>query len=165
MNTTTTKNTKRNQWLATATRFPNNHEGMLLSRCERLWHTRGLAFVGAGQIRIRDRYYKGRFSSRLFRAAVEILTRRESRIHSLVEDAAGLPNQVLLHCGHCIAANDGWAPIDSPFLPDYDPEDGPDAELTGCCMGCWARVELYRDARSLAWRATIHRPHQDSYLR
>ena len=160
MNTTTPK-----KWRPYATRFPNNHEGMLLRRCEGLWHVRDLAFVGAGQIRIRDRYYKGRFSSRLFRAAVEVLTRRESRIHSLVEDAAGRPTDILLHCGHCIAANDGWAPIDSPFLPDYDPADFAAADHTGVCMGCWAKVELYRDARSLTWRATIHRPHQDSYLR
>lgn len=154
MNTTT----KKKKTAPTDSRYPHNREGSLLRRCEDLARRGGLSFADEGKIRIKRRYYKGRFSSRLFRAAVEILTRRTSRLFSITEDRRGRPVEVLLYCPHCINRSAYWAPTDSRFSRERWREEHEIADQAGCCTGCWAPVELYRDRVTFAWRAAIGQP-------
>jgi len=113
-----------------------------------------LRLIGGGTIQIRRRYYKGRFSSRLFRAAVEILTRRRSNLRSIAETPDGVPCDVVLDCPNCRreAEENQWFLERSLMSVQSCPGDEADAE--GECTGCGARVALHRDSAG-AWRANI----------
>ena len=150
---TTTKRTRRERLPDPL--FPDSKEGNLMRQCERLANQGRLRFDGYGGIYLRRQYYKGRFGSRLFRAAVEILTRRQSCIISMRETRGGKPVDVVLRCPNCFRKRAFGRRDDPPrfCLEEWHPRFS-SAIAVGSCSDCRAIVELHREA-DLTWRAKI----------
>jgi hypothetical protein len=131
--------TKTRTMKASDLAFPDTAEGRLMRRCDTYARRGILHFAAPGEIQIRGRHYRGRFGSRVFRAAVEILTRRRSCLRSIKETRKGKPYDVILDCPNCRreAEARGWLRDPSHCSVTEWPADEADAE--GECTGCGAR--------------------------
>lgn len=137
--------------------YPDSKEGILMKQCEALARDGRLRLDGYGSVRIRGRQFRARIDSRLFRAAVEVLTRQRSGIIRISVDRRGRPVDVVLYCPNCNRRRNFGIYSDPPqfALETWRPRDSR-AEALGSCTGCWAMVELYLEP-DLTWRAKVDR--------
>lgn len=138
-----------------------SYEQRLVTRCVDFVHSGRLHFWEPGTIRLRRREFRARLDSRLFRCAVEALSRCHSRLVSIKQTRAGKPYDVVLFCPNCLKRTRrlGWITgTDFPSCSLHKwPAEGDRSKAEGSCTGCDAHVTLRRDGYSGTWSASISR--------
>jgi hypothetical protein len=136
-----------------------SYEQKLVTRCVDYARNGRLQFWEPGTIRLRRREFKARLDSRLFRSAVEALSRVHSCLVSIKQARAGKPFDAVLFCPNCHRNSRrlGWlTEADFPrFSLEEWPYDGDRSRAFGSCTGCQASTVLHRDSYSGTWRAVI----------